>query len=312
VLAGGADAVARALAEAGTERGRRPAGAGWAREADGVERGPAAGLGAFVSTNGADPMRTFPFLLEADGARLRALTAATGLVLPAGAEDPDSPVGKGRIVWWHERLVAALDTAGFCAFSAAGLLADGALDLDGLARCLGHADGRALLAHGHATVGLRRELARRWEGGPRELPAELANLWAELADYERCCEDPRAALAPPEARPGAGAPPADDDGAGGVDPAGAAPRREDAREGVALLRPSGPLARRLGAELAVALDRPRPLAAVLGELPPEARTALLRDGALLATAYRRGRRLAATDEVAPGDVVDLVVAIAGG
>jgi hypothetical protein len=37
-----------------------------------------------------------------------------------------------------------------------------------------------------------------------------------------------------------------------------------------------------------------------------------RAGALAANAYRAGRRLAPEDVVRPGDVVDLVVAIAGG
>jgi hypothetical protein len=287
VLAGGARATARAL---GVDA------ASLEREAPGVERGLAARLGAFVSTNGADPMRTFPFLLEAGAERMRALT---GLALPAGAEDPDDPAGKGRIVWWHERLVAALDDAGFCAFSAAGLLADGALDLDGLARVLGRADGPALIAHGHALVATRRALATRWGVLPRAADSPV-DLRAELAEYERCCADPGAALREAGERRGEPA------------PAFASPPDESAAGGVVVLRPAGPLARRLGAELPLALDGPRALGPLLAALPAAQAELLVRDGALLATAYRGGRRLRATDAVRPGDVVDLVIAIAGG
>ena len=290
-LAEGAAALARAL------------GVGRAEpvEAAGPERGLAARLGAFISTNGADPMRTFPFLIEAGGGeRLARLLA--GVPLPEGALDPDQPAGKGRLVWWHENLAAALDATGFCAFSAAGLLSDGALDLDGLAARLypdaGERPGRALLERGAALVGLRRELAERLGRAPRRPPPELAGRGL-FPEYERWRALGWAAAEV-------------EDGVGAAAPPAAAGARRGGAPGVLVLRTVGPLARRLGAEVRLELAGPRPLGELLGELGAERGAALVRDGVLLASAYRGGRRLDASDEVAPGDEVQLVVAIAGG
>lgn len=297
-LAGGAAALARALGlDAEPE------------EAAGPERGLAARLGAFVSTNGADPMRTFPFLLEAGG-RERLAALLGGVPLPPGAEDPDLPAGKGRIVWWHENLAAALDATGFCAFSAAGLLGDGVLDLDGLGAHLlqppeGERErpGEVLLAHGEVLVRLRHELARRLGRPPRPPPPELSlpGLAGEYARWR--------ALG---LRAGDPAEPGEEAGAALAAPAAPAETAAEAAEGELVLRPAGPLARLLGAELRVALAGPRPLALVLAELGTERGAALVRDGVMLASAYRAGRRLDAGDDVRPGDSVDLVIAIAGG
>jgi aldehyde:ferredoxin oxidoreductase/sulfur carrier protein ThiS len=287
-LAGGAAALARALG----------APAGEPEEAAGPERGLAARLGAFVSTNGADPMRTFPFLLEAGG-RERIAALLDGVPLPQGALDPDLPAAKGRLVWWHENLAAALDATGFCAFSAAGLLSDGALDLDGLAARLdpeaGPRPGRELLERGAALVELRREVARRLGRAQRPPPPELAGPGL-LPEYERWRALGWAAAA----------------GEAAAAPAPPAPQRAAGAGGVLLLRSAGPLARRLGAELRLELAGPRRLGELLAELGAERGAALVRDGVLLAGAYRAGRRLDAGDEVLPGDEVDLVMAIAGG
>src|SRR6185503_11589266 len=254
-LAGGAAALARALG-----------GDGEPEEAAGPERGLAARLGAFVSTNGADPMRTFPFLLEAGG-RERIAALLDGVPLPEGALDPDLPAAKGRLVWWHENLAAALDATGFCAFSAAGLLSDGALDLDGLAARLdpeaGARPGRALLERGAALVELRREVARRLGRAQRPPPPELARPGL-LPEYERWRALGWAAAA---GEPSAGAPvPAPERPPGG----GAA--------GVLVLRADGPLARRLGVELRLELGGPRRLGKLLAELGAERGAALVRDG----------------------------------
>jgi aldehyde:ferredoxin oxidoreductase len=260
------------------------------RAAEGADRGLAARLGTFVAGNGADPMRTFPFLLEAGPGRLRALT---GLALAPGAEDPLDPAGKGSIVWWHERFVAALDAAGFCAFSAAGLLADGELDLEAFAGVLGAADGAELIALGDAIVAVRRELAARWGRAPGAVPDELAAMYAEYLACGASARPTGAFRSSPAAQ---------------AEPAAAAAELGSAR-GDVRLRLSGPLARKLGDEVSVELERPQPWGDVLA-------TAVSRDprraGALAANAYRAGRRLAPEDVVRPGDVVDLVVAIAGG
>ena len=90
-------------------------------------------LALHVSSRGSDPMRVQPFLADL-ASRTRAAELLAPLHLPVGADDPHDPRGKGRIVWWCENVALALDATGACAFSAAGLLADGVLDLAGLAR----------------------------------------------------------------------------------------------------------------------------------------------------------------------------------
>ncbi|MEM7311472.1 MAG: hypothetical protein AAF682_32725, partial [Planctomycetota bacterium] len=266
----------------------------------------AAVLAARVSSNGADPMRVFPFLLEAGGrARLAELLA--GVPLPPGADDPGSTAGKGRIVWWHENLAAALDLTGFCSFSAAGLLADGVLDLDALAARLlpaplasDAAPGRALLDAGARLVALRRALARHWTPARRSEEAEEAEeaLLDEpgmLPEYERwradgwaAAEEPVEPVSVPESAPPRPAP--------RTAPAGGARIR---------LRAAG------GAELALAFDAAVTLREVLAraaEVAPEALAEVLP----LASVYRDGERLRPEDGVAPGDVLDVVLAIAGG
>jgi len=290
LLGDGRDGAARALGVAGDDDDLRGE----------PGRGVAARLGARVAASGADPMRTFPFLLEAGPGRLLALT---GLDLPPGAEDPNDPAGKGRIVWWHERLVAALDATGFCAFSAAGLLADGELDLDGLARALGAEDGAALIRVGDGVVAARRALAERWgvpSSAETSAPPELVEALAEYRAFDAAryaAERRRARTSTP--------------------PTPASSARVDEQRGTpgagsARLRPKGALSRALGPEIEVALARPRTWRDVLDGLPDAQRAALVRRGQPIAGAYRDGRRLGLETLVRPGDVVDLVVAIAGG
>jgi hypothetical protein len=134
-----------------------------------------------VSMRGTDPMRVQPFLVEmaAEGRVARLLAP---LELPEGALDPRDPRGKGRIAWWCENLAMALDATGACSFSAAGLLADGVVDLDGLARmvategALGDAPGRDLLAVGGALAAMARVAARPLEARPDDLPEDRAML----------------------------------------------------------------------------------------------------------------------------------------
>ena len=290
----------------------RGAGEGWelaggtgSVEASGAERTIAARLGACVSSNGGDPMRTFPFLLEAGG-RGRLEQLLDGVPLPAGTEDPANPAGKGRVVWWHENLVAGLDLIGFCAFSAAGLLADGVMDLRALASRIlplglaqtGRTD-RVLLDAGDRVVRFRRELAQRW-GGLAEAVEE--DLRAAFEDYAlwRSVGWSAAGAAPkdvPDRR-------SEDPGTPTID------HGEGAHE--VTLRASGPLAEKLGSELRVALDRPTPLGELLEELMRTRKAPLIKGGVPLASTYRGGDRLEPCDLVTPGDELDLVIAIAGG
>ncbi len=297
LFAQGAAALAREL---GCED-ELPAARG---EAAALEGGLAAVLGQCVSSNGADPMRTFPFLMEAGGrARMEALLGDVSL--PPGAEDPGGPAGKGRLVWWHENLIAAVDVTGFCAFSAAGLLADGLCDVDGLASWI-LAEGGDLLALGAEVVAFRRELNRCW-GAPEETerPAWARDALDQPGMLDEYLAWREGARTVPE--PIRRAPP---QRLGGPNASGlrnaTAPR--DVSEGAGGLAPA-PYAhpvrlRRLGRdEVEVALDEACPLHEVLD---------LADLAAEMPSVYRDGKRLAADDLVHPGDALDLVVAIAGG
>jgi aldehyde:ferredoxin oxidoreductase len=320
---------ARALAvELGLEELLDEHASGPARAQDDL----AVALGATVGVRGPDPMRTFPFLLHdlGDGGELARLVAP--LSLPAGASDPRDPAGKGRLVWWHENLSAALDATGFCSFSAAALLADGVLDLERLARWIepsalaaeGQGDSAArLLAMGEALLHLARRLDERWRGGRPALPpgaaarvaapglldeyAALRGLDAagrltaaarERFDACRPVADP-AALPAPRSAP--------------AHPARRAPAPRGA--GRVRLRASGSLAQALGGELELELALPAPLVEVLASAAaarPAARDALLRDDRPRVAVYRGGARLAAGDEVRSGDRLEVVLVISGG
>lgn len=329
VLGRGAAAVARAL---GLEA-EHFAAAGESTRADGEL---AARLGTCVAARGAEPMRTFPFLVGVDRARLARQVAP--LDAPPGIEDPRSPTGKGRLVWWHENLAAALDVTGFCAFSAAGLLADGVCELEELAaRVLpaGHAEGgaaAALLALGEATVGLHHELARAWGVAPPGVPE-----WARESLARPGMLDEYLALrgAGPGRPPGPaadqrwtrfeGGPPAEFLAA----PGGRAPAVDAAADAAAAEAPtaSGPgrvvlvaggaLADRLGArEVPLELALPAPLRDVLAAaavLHPRAAGWLLGGGREpLPVVWRAGVRLDGAASVSAGDRLDLVLAVSGG
>ena len=122
-------------------------------------------LGQCVSSRGGDPMRTFPFL-AVDGADLAAFRASTGLELPPLAGDPRAPDGKGRLVAWHEDWANALDCTGFCAFSAASLLADGLASVADLGERLApramRESGLSMLDAGGVLATMQRRLNELW------------------------------------------------------------------------------------------------------------------------------------------------------
>lgn len=299
-------------------------------EAARPESSLAAVLGACVGARGAEPLRTFPFLVGdgADRERIAALVAP--LALPPGAEDPRSGAGKGRLVWWHENLVTALDAAGFCAFSAAGLLADGACDLDELAgwvapETLGDlpgggdlSPGRRLLAMGATLVGLFRELAGSppvatpgWARGNLELPGMAPEYRAfrglqpggaptaaarEALGTARILELAGSGIPSPPAPPASPA------------PAPTAP-------GAVVLRSSGTLAERLGPRARLELRLPATVRAVLeraAEHWPAAADHLFSNGRPLPAVYRDGVRVGSEEAVTDGDGLDLVLAVSGG
>jgi aldehyde:ferredoxin oxidoreductase len=288
-------------------------------------------LGQCVSSRGTDPMRTFSFLV--DSANRVQLERMLGMPLPEGADDPRAPAGKGRIVWWHENLAAALDATGFCSFSSAALLADGSLDLDRLTRWLApdsmrersdfeRAPARAFVEAGADVVALQRELDELWNGAPRgELPEwarpqlEQPGMWDEYAALRGL--DSRGALtSDARERFSRGEHSASADRTAAESPQRA--RSSDSHErraGRIVVRSSGELAAALGREREVTAMLPAVAAEILAELARASRDVehlLLRDGRILPALYRGGRRVLASDELRDGDTLELVLVVGGG
>jgi len=324
-LAQGALALAREL---GLDGGLRHVRGQSARPESSAEGNLAAVLGACVGARGSDPMRTFPFLADADPARLRRLLAP--IPLPREAEDPRSPSGKGRIVWWHENLMAAVDATGFCAFSAAGLLADGVCDLDELARTIAPAGleprtGRGLLAAGASIVAVAFDLARRYRDGlVEELPPwaraalESPGMWPEYAAMRGL--DEHGGPSPETwSRLGLTSILEIGEDAAGTSEGGESLRspaeHPQRKSGRVHLRCAGPLARAIGECLAVDLDLPARLREVLAAAArdrPQGGRYLIHDGEAVPAAYRVSLRILPDDLVQDGDELDLVVALGGG
>ncbi len=313
-LAGGAGALAREL---GLEQ--------QLREARGLSARPVSSLagvlGQCVCTRGADPMRAFPFLAESGGDTEGLAALLAPLELSEQAFDPRSPSEKGRLVWWHENLAAMIDATGFCAFSAAGLVADGLWDLDRLARELapagcGHT-GRGLLAAGATLVLLQRELEELLSRDERrDLPAwaaeqlSLPGMYDEYAALRGLDADGRVSAA---ARALLGSEELLDLGVRGLAPRAGAPAQQgrgEPRPGEVLLRSYGSLSSALGGERREACALPIQVRALLEQLAAErpGSAELIRRAGV----HRAGRRLAAGDWIETGDVLDLVLAISGG
>ena len=275
-------------------------------------------LGQCVSARGTDPMRAFPFLAAEAGGFESLREWCAPLELPEGSEDPFSPVGKGRLVGWHEDFVLALDLSGFCAFSASALLADRMASLDSLALWIAPSrlaeepefpgtPGRSFLAAGALLARLQRELNRRWRWEPAHDVPEWARQRLSAPgmepEYRRYRED-RGALERPEAPGNPGSRP--------VGPAeGPGPRSP----GRVLLRAFGSLGEALGAVCEVRLDLPATAREVLraaAEARPRARNALFRGEVSLPAIYRGGKRVDPRDPVRDGDTLDLLLVVGGG
>jgi aldehyde:ferredoxin oxidoreductase len=273
-------------------------------------------LGTWAAVRGAEPMRSSAFLLE--GGRARLAAALAPLELPVGAELPDQPQGKGRIVWWHENLAAAVDASGFCAFAAAGALADGVLSLDELAGWLGGpgVDGAALLRRGAVLAALVAE------GAHRELPEHAPAALGEpgmAAEYRHLRGLDGAGRQRSEARAeavlaGSWAPALDPEPAP-VPSRG--PRKEQRRAaGRVTFGTTGALAQGLGPDPCLEL----PLPASVGEVlvaaglrwPRAAKLLSDGEGGPRVAVYLEGRRLGAGDDVVDGDRLELVAVVAGG
>lgn len=286
--------------------------------------GLAAELGMAVSTRGEDPMRAFTFAAEGGLARERLVELVHPRVLPPGAEDAEDPSGAGVLVAWHEELSAALDTSGFCSFSAAGLLADGVVGVDDLARALaprclteepgfGERPGERWLAAGRELIELQRSFALDDPGG-RPIGDEGSALRRAWGEYRSVLDGTRVATA--------GAPMDSKVGDGGGSPGWAVPEGNLPRgpasgqtEGEVELRCHGELARLLGAESRRRLAEPAPLGSFLRGLEietPALAGRLMGEREPIPSIYRAGRRLTAADRIRAGETLDLVLAIRGG
>ena len=299
------------------------------------EASRAALLGQCVASGGADPMRSFPFLLEsAAHERLRALLAP--LCVPEEAFDARTGTAKGRLVFWHENLISAVDLAGFCAFSAAGLLADGLATLDELAAWIlpaalrepadpswaARTSGARLLAAGASLVLARRALNALYgmeadADRPRFARSSLAEP-GMLDEYfalrgldaaGRPGAEALARLARPELLEFGRKTLATPERGSTIEVERAPPARARGR---VTLRASGALA--LGAR-EFELELPASLSAVLALVAAEddaARGGLLAAERLVPAVWRAGRRLAPGDPIASGDVLELVTVLGGG
>jgi aldehyde:ferredoxin oxidoreductase len=274
-------------------------------------------LGQCVASRGPDPMRTFPFLATDAGSRARLRGLLEPLALPERAEDPDAPEGKGRLVWWHENLSAALDATGFCSFSAGSLLADGTTTLDELACVIApptwlaeshEPPGWSLLDLGARLIELVRALERRY--GARddvdrpEFARAALSAPGMLDEYLALREGGARGTALERARSLAHVP--------GV--AIVAPIVVALGVGRVKVVTSGWLGDAYGGEVELELELPCTVAEVLRVLEARSPGAppLFAAGAPVPTVFRSGRRLEPDVAVACGDRLDLVLAISGG
>ncbi|MBJ77578.1 MAG: hypothetical protein CMJ98_11285 [Planctomycetes bacterium] len=311
-LGQGADALGRSLGQSPDELPAQGQGMG-------AESNLAVHLGARVGVRGREPMRTFPFLVGSGFGRAGLEALVAPMPLPMGAEDPALPAGKGRLVWWHENLVLALDLSGFCSFAAAGMLADRVVDLDGLARELegdeGEAPGERWLGRGAVLAELWRRVGGRAGAGiPNGVGDALAGtvMWTEyhaLRGVGLIGEDPMGEGILGRALAQLGG--ADDEETPMDEPVPVEP----AARGQVRLRASGALAEVLGEEPILELDLPAHVRSVVAQAVitwPAAAPLLGCEGAVLPGVHTAGRQLGPDDLVHDGDELDLILVVSGG
>ena len=283
----------------------------------------AAEVGQALAVRGPEPVRSLSVL----GLSAAGLGDGQRAALLAPFEWTGDPeVDAGTLARWHECLAAAVDVTGFCAFSAAGLLADGLLGVEELGREIAPRPGgwrpsAGLLGAGAAHLALHEELA----GGPPAAPPDLeARHPLAVAAYGRARTGSGAAARsrgpePRRSQPSRFQP-------GRPEPAGAEPG-----EGVVRLVARGPLGARLlvhpgrvsgeGEEPVVLELRvpagglvPRDLVGALAEACPAAAPWLLDAGGrvLPAVVPLSGSPPAGAERLLAGDEVELVLAIPGG
>jgi hypothetical protein len=260
-------------------------------------------------------MRTFAFLLEGGVPRERAQKLLAPLELTGRGLDPADSAEKGRLVWWHENFVAGLDSTGFCAFSAAGVLADGVMELGELAaRLLGEGAGAEpadeLLARGASLCLLARELMGDLVTPPA---AALAGPWDEYRAL-RGLNASGGVLSEVAAKIGSHellrwelARASEEES-----------ERESVQsggEGVVTLSGSGGIKRALGGSVELSLVFPVTLnqaLVALSEQHPGVKELIFVKDAAIVTAWRAGERVDLDGALEDGDQLDLILAVGGG
>lgn len=271
-------------------------------------RAPAARWAARLSLRATDPLRNSPFLLHdaPDAAALR--RALAPLPLSEAGADPSRLEQKGRSLWWHENLMAALDSSGVCAFSVAALLSDGVLDLDGLAALLEEGlDGPSLLEQGAQALLALAELDPLPSLAEPSLAAESAEMVWEYRALRGLG---------PDARPTAWALRAAQQGrlcqasmqrflAEEIVSTTQASTPQQRQRGRVSLLLHGSLAQAFGSERECELDLPCTLAELRAHLGADPRWSQ-------ASAWCQGRKLDTSSWIDPGMRIELVVALSGG
>lgn len=287
------------------------------------------------------------------------LAAQVGILLAARGPEPvrslsifgfdteGDPERSGELAYWHECFAAAVDLTGFCAFSAAGVIADRLLSVDSFARTIApragwvQSAGAAMLGAGQAHVERHRRLKRGTleRQSDRRGDAAMESASEKENDIARAIGGYRAAIA----RGFSGSTPLAVDPRDAVDGAAAQTQTPGTGTGTGALQvtASGPLARRLEAALsgAGADQGPREgagqgveSATIRIELPisaegerlqdvlrrlavarPQAASWLLTpDGVPVPAALRGGRPVQGGGLLRAGDEIELLLLIPGG
>jgi len=274
-------------------------------------------LALLVAGRGAEPMRTFAFLLEGGVPRERAQALLHPLTVTARGLDPADQAEKGRLVWWHENFVAGVDATGFCAFSAAGVIADGVMDLGALAAQLLELQEESAAAESLLSVGASVTLlALEVTGGASsaELRARgMGESWDEYRSLRGLDEEGRVLPEVAEMLGSAGVLRYEE--AARVEDERSHPRDAKATEGCLKVSAGGELGRALGGAVELSLRLPASLAEALEVLTEDrrgVRELLFVGGVPIASGWRDGERVDLDDLLEDGDHIDLVLAVGGG
>ncbi|MCH2105106.1 MAG: hypothetical protein MK291_00525, partial [Planctomycetes bacterium] len=205
----------------------------------------------------------------------------------------------------------------FCAFSAAGVLADGVMDFDVLAALLlelpeERAAAHALLSVGASVTLLALEVAGGISAGELR-DRGMGEAWDEYRSLRGLDEEGRLL---PEMAQALGSPGVlRYEAAARVGDEEALPRDAEVSEGHLKVSAGGELGRALGGAVVLSLELPATLADALEALTldrREVRDLLFVDEVPIATGWRDSERVDLEDLLEDGDHIDLVLAVGGG